>query len=75
MTSLIRTLCVLCGCSLIVGQAGLSARKLHAEDPKPRVLMLTESRGFVHAPVKRLAGELAPSEVAMRQLSLDEEWK
>ncbi len=33
--------------------------------------MLTESKGFVHQPVKRLEGELSPSEVAMRQLALE----
>ena len=44
---------------------------LFSQDKKPRVLLLTESKGFVHAPVKRLEGELAPCEVAMRQLSLE----
>ncbi len=42
-----------------------------AQESKPRVLMVTESKGFVHQPVKRLEGELAPAEVAMRQLSLE----
>ncbi len=37
----------------------------------PRVLMVTQSKGFVHQPVKRPAGELADSEVAMRQLALE----
>ncbi len=35
---------------------------------KSRVLMLTESRGFEHGPVKRKEGELAVAEVAMTQL-------
>jgi uncharacterized protein len=44
---------------------------LFSQEKKPRVLLLTESKGFVHAPVKRIEGELAPCEVAMRQLSLE----
>jgi uncharacterized protein len=44
---------------------------IFAEEKKPRVLLVTESKGFVHKPVNRIDGALAPSEVAMRQLSLD----
>ncbi len=49
----------------------LMVMPLFADEPKPRVLMLTESKGFVHQPVKRVEGELSPSEVAMRQLALE----
>ena len=36
-----------------------------ADESKPRVLMVTESKGFVHQPVKRPEGDLATSEIAM----------
>jgi len=55
----------------LIALACVKWSSLQAAEPQPRVLMLTESKGFVHAPVKRTEGELAPSEVAMRQLSLD----
>jgi hypothetical protein len=42
-----------------------------AQARKPRVLFLTQSKGFVHDSVKRRDGELATAELAMRQLSLD----
>lgn len=54
----------------ILSAVSLIGTAVRAEDPKPRVLMLTQSKGFVHQPVKRIEGELAPAEVAMRQLSL-----
>ena len=40
---------------------------LHAA--KPKILMVTQSEGFRHQPVKRERGELASSELAMRQLA------
>ncbi len=46
-------------------QAGMAA------DHAPRVLMLTQSKGFVHQPVKRPEGQLADCELAMRQLSVE----
>ena len=55
---------------LVVGLVHSSGLVAVGEEGQPRVLMVTESRGFVHNPVKRLEGDLAPSEVAMRQLSL-----
>ncbi len=58
---------------LLVSFVGLQLLpgSLLSQEKKPKVLFLTESKGFVHAPVKRIEGELAPSEVAMRQLSLE----
>ncbi len=41
-----------------------------AADGQPRVLMITQSKGFVHQPVKRPEGQLAECELAMRQLSV-----
>ena len=38
---------------------------------KPRVLMITQSKGFVHSPVKRGEGERAPAELAIMQLAKD----
>jgi type 1 glutamine amidotransferase len=38
------------------------------EGKKHRVLFLTQSKGFVHGPVKRTGTQLAPAEVAMKQL-------
>ncbi len=40
-----------------------------ADESKPRVLMVTQSKGFVHNPVKRAEDSLATSEVAMIQLA------
>ncbi len=39
-----------------------------AEKAKSRVLMVTQSAGFVHGSVRRPADQLAPSEIAMIQL-------
>jgi type 1 glutamine amidotransferase len=60
-----------CLLAFVIALTTIEAVTLYADDPKPRVLMLTESKGFVHQPVKRLEGELSPSEVAMRQLAIE----
>ncbi len=36
---------------------------------KPRVLFVTESKGFVHGAVRRQGQQLAPAEIAMKQLA------
>lgn len=38
-------------------------------DRKPRVLFITQSQGFRHGAVTRKEGQLAPAEIAMRQLA------
>lgn len=40
-----------------------------AAEKKIRVLFVTQSQGFRHGPVTRQGGELAPAEVAMKQLA------
>jgi hypothetical protein len=54
----------------VVGLVVLTCVTGWADDAKPKtkVLMLTQSKGFVHGSVKRPAEKLAPSEVAMIQL-------
>jgi len=42
-----------------------------AKGKKPRVLYITESKGFKHSSVNRKQGERAPSELAMMQLAKD----
>ena len=61
---LVRSLCVV----MLVG--GLLSAALHAEEKKKsRVLMLTQSAGFMHGSVRRPAADkLAVAEVAMIQL-------
>jgi uncharacterized protein len=59
------------GCILMCLCFEVASSTLLAQTAKPRLLMLTDSKGFVHEPVKRREGELSPSEVAMRQLSLE----
>jgi uncharacterized protein len=60
-----------CILALVVVANVLFSPASRADDPKPRVLMLSESKGFVHQPVKRMEGELSASEVAMRQLAIE----
>jgi type 1 glutamine amidotransferase len=38
-------------------------------DKKPRVLFVTQSKGFVHGAVNRRGRQLAPAEIAMQQLA------
>lgn len=38
-------------------------------DKKPRVLFVTQSKGFVHGAVNRRGRQLAPAEIAMKQLA------
>ncbi|MBA3312020.1 MAG: ThuA domain-containing protein [Planctomycetaceae bacterium] len=40
-----------------------------ADGKKPRILYVTESKGFVHGAVRRQGQQLAPSEIAMKQLA------
>ncbi len=40
---------------------------------KPRILFLTQSKGFTHGSVRRPEGQRAPSELAMLQLAKDSE--
>ena len=49
----------------------LALCSLVAAADKPRVLFLTQSKGFVHQPVKRQEGTRAPAELAMMQLAKD----
>jgi len=51
-----------------VGLPSSSASAEDAKPAKPRVLMLTQSKGFKHGSVNRPADKLAPSEIAMIQL-------
>lgn len=54
--------------------AALAAMPAFAADPaakaeKPRVLFITQSKGFVHGPVRREGQQLAGAEIAMTQLA------
>lgn len=49
----------------------LAASAADAPAKKAKVLMLTQSKGFMHGSVKRPEGRLAPAEVAMIQLGKD----
>lgn len=62
--SLSGILCGLFAVSLFAAtaSAGEPAKK------KSRVLFLTQSKGFTHGSVRRKAGELAPAEIAMKNL-------
>ena len=42
-----------------------------SEQHIPRILFLTESKGFVHGPVKRTEGTRGPAELALMQLAKD----
>ena len=42
-----------------------------AEDKVPHVLFVTQSKGFVHQPVKRQSATRSPAELAMMQLAAD----
>ena len=37
---------------------------------KTRILMVTQSKGFQHKPVKRMERDISPAELAMRQLGV-----
>ena len=50
---------------LMVAQAVFAADKA----PKPRILFLTQSKGFTHGSVRRSTSERSPAELAMMQLA------
>ena len=57
------------GAGLAVGLAWVGATLTAADTPRPRVLMLTQSKGFTHGSVQRPEKDkLAPAEIAMTQL-------
>lgn len=49
----------------------LLVRPAFAEEPVPRVMFLTQSKGFVHNPVKRQGATRSGAELAMMQLAKD----
>lgn len=57
-------------CSLLVSSVALLTGRAWAGNPKQkaRVLFLTQSKGFQHGSVRRKGTELAPAEIAMKQL-------
>jgi type 1 glutamine amidotransferase len=67
-----RSLLTLALCTLAVSLS--SAFGITRAD-EPRILFVTQSKTFVHNPVKRANGELASSEIAMRQLAKEKGYK
>ena len=49
----------------------LACSQLGFSADKPRVLFLTQSKGFTHGSVRRPEGQRAPAELAMMQLAKD----
>lgn len=60
------TLAVLTAAIPTLGAAQDAEKK---SDKKPRVLYVTQSKGFVHGSVRRQGQQLAPSEIALKQLA------
>jgi type 1 glutamine amidotransferase len=55
-------------CGLLVAGPSVVAADKPAGQKKARVLFLTQSKGFRHGSVTRKEGQLAPAEIAMKQL-------
>ncbi|MGC1273049.1 MAG: ThuA domain-containing protein [Planctomycetaceae bacterium] len=53
--------------AMTAGAADDAGKKTDGD--KPRILFVTQSAGFVHGSVKRQGQQLAPAEIAMRQLA------
>lgn len=49
----------------------MTIAQIAAAEAKPRILFLTQSKGFMHGSVKRSEGKRAPAELAMMQLAKD----
>ncbi|MEM7479465.1 MAG: ThuA domain-containing protein [Planctomycetota bacterium] len=49
----------------------LTGSSVQAQDEKPRMLFVTQSKGFVHNPVRRKGPERSGAELAMMQLAKD----
>lgn len=62
-----RTLCIL---FLALASIYTPTRTVQA-DENPRILFITQSKGFMHSSVRREEGQRAPAELAMMQLAKD----